>query len=161
KSSRPSWTSGNSRSGGAGRDVRGFADGPRLPLCADAAPAIAGVPSRAPRRRAREGFPMCGGLRPWIVFLALLIVTQWTAAQDARAADADAGLTYRVLDLDLGKSVCLGDSVGVRLFGGARFASIDESLKCVYSGGALGTGFDSVSSPVDFRGAGLTAGAEG
>jgi len=82
-------------------------------------------------------------------------------AQDARAADGDAGLSYNVLDLDLGKSLCLGETVGLRLFGGARLASIDQSLKCIYSGGALGDGFDYVNSPVHFRGAGLTAGAEG
>jgi hypothetical protein len=88
---------------------------------------------------------------------ALAIARQ---ARNATAADGDARLSYAILDLDVGRSFCAGDSLLLRAFGGVRLASIDQSLKSIYTGGALGSGFDYVTSPVRFQGAGLTAGAE-
>jgi hypothetical protein len=81
-------------------------------------------------------------------------------ARDATAADAGAALSYAVLDLDAGTSVRVSDSLCLRAFGGVRLASIDQSLKAIYSGGSLGAGTDYVNSPVRYRGAGLTFGGE-
>jgi hypothetical protein len=81
-------------------------------------------------------------------------------AHDAAAADGDAGLSYAVLDLDAGQAIALSDVVGLRLLGGVRLASIDQTLKCVYTGGALGDAPDFVNSPIRFQGVGLTCGAE-
>ena len=81
-------------------------------------------------------------------------------AQNATAADGDAGLNYAILDLDAARSVSISDALGLRVFGGVRLASINQSLKCIYTGGALGNAADYVNSPVHFLGAGLTAGAE-
>ena len=92
------------------------------------------------------------------VLLAVLAANP--AAHDAADADGDSGLSYSVLDLDVGRSFRLDDSFMLRLFGGVRVAWIDQSLKCVYSGGTLGDNSDFVNSPVRFQGAGLTVGAE-
>jgi hypothetical protein len=81
------------------------------------------------------------------------------AAQSATGADGDAGLVYSMVDFDVGKSFRLDDAFGLRLFAGARLARVDESLKCIYSGGALGDSSDFVNAPVNFEGAGLSAGA--
>jgi hypothetical protein len=81
-------------------------------------------------------------------------------ARAATDATGDAGLNYAVLDLDAGWSTRLGDSLGARVFGGVRLASIDQTLSANYTGGKLGDAADFVSSPVRFWGAGLTAGAE-
>jgi hypothetical protein len=81
-------------------------------------------------------------------------------ARDAMAADGNTGLSYAVLDLDAGRSAWLGDSLLLRAYGGVRLASIDQSLKGLYSGGALGANLDYVTSPIRFQGVGLTAGAE-
>jgi hypothetical protein len=83
------------------------------------------------------------------------------AAGNATHVDGDADLTYGVVDLDIAKSIRLDDSLGFKVFGGVRLASIDQSLKAIYTGGALGDTPDYVNSPIHFRGAGLTAGAEG
>src|SRR5262249_33947032 len=79
---------------------------------------------------------------------------------DANAADGDAGLSYAVLDLDVGKTVCCGDTLDVRAIAGVRLASISQTLKSIYSGGALGDDSDFVNSPIRFYGAGLTCGGE-
>jgi hypothetical protein len=76
------------------------------------------------------------------------------------SADADSGLGYGVLDIEVGKSFRTCDSLGVRLFGGARIARIDQSLKCIYTGGLLGDSSDYINAPSKFTGAGFTAGGE-
>lgn len=81
-------------------------------------------------------------------------------AQDATDADGDAGLSYALLDLDVGKSVCVSEWLQLRTFGGVRLASINQTLKSIYSGGALGENADYVNSPIRIYGAGLTAGGE-
>ncbi len=82
------------------------------------------------------------------------------AVQGATSADGDAGLDYAVVDLDARKLIKVGDDLGMTLFGGVRIASLDQSLKTIYSGGMLGGSSDYVSSPINFFGAGITAGGE-
>ncbi len=88
------------------------------------------------------------------------LLTSNPAAKNATDADGDAGLGYAVIDLDLGRNIRFDDCLNMRLFGGVRLASIDQSLKCIYSGGALGDSADYVNCPVKFQGAGLSAGSE-
>jgi Legionella pneumophila major outer membrane protein precursor len=57
------------------------------------------------------------------------------AAHTATDADGDSGLTYSVLDLDVGNSLRINDSFALRLFGGVLVASINQSFKCIYGGG--------------------------
>jgi len=47
------------------------------------------------------------------------------------------------------------------VFGGGRFAWIDQKLTAVYNGGSANAVNTRVDSPVYFRGAGLTVGGEG
>jgi hypothetical protein len=81
-------------------------------------------------------------------------------ARNAMDADSDAGLSYAVLDLDVGKEFWCSEAFGIRGFGGIRLASINQTLKSIYTGGALGAAADYVNSPVRFYGAGITAGLE-
>ncbi len=89
----------------------------------------------------------------------LAVLATNSAALAATDADGDSGLSYAVLDLDVGRSFRIDDSLSLKLFGGVRLALIDQSFKCIYSGGTLGDSSDFVNSPVRFEGAGLTAGA--
>jgi hypothetical protein len=78
----------------------------------------------------------------------------------ATSADGDAALSYAVTDVDVGRTFSPSDSVAVRVFGGARFARINQSLKTIYSGGDLGNDEDYVNSPVRYLGGGLSVGSE-
>src|SRR5207247_2270762 len=62
---------------------------------------------------------------------------------------------------DVNKYCAVGECFTVKFFGGGRLAFIDQRFDVVYGGGSLGTTSVLVNSPVYFRGAGLTAGAEG
>lgn len=74
-------------------------------------------------------------------------------------AQADSGLTYQVLDVEIGRPFHVCESCTLRAFGGGRFAWIDQSLNAYYDGGDANHAY--VHSPVDFRGAGLRVGGEG
>src|SRR5262249_12812078 len=59
-------------------------------------------------------------------------------AHDAAESDGDAGVGYAVLDLDAGKVLCCSETFNLRCFAGIRLASINQTLKSIYSEGALG-----------------------
>ena len=64
---------------------------------------------------------------------------------NATSADGDAGISYSVTDVELGRTFTPSECFSVRFFGGGRFARIDQSLKAIYSGGDLrGTSTDYV-----------------
>jgi hypothetical protein len=68
---------------------------------------------------------------------------------------------FNVLDIELSRRVKVCDSFTMNFFGGGRFAWINQGLTATYNGGPDAATNDHVSSPVDFNGVGLTAGAEG
>lgn len=76
-------------------------------------------------------------------------------------ADGFSSIDYNVIDLDLSKKIKVHESLDLTVFGGGRFAWIDQQLAAVYNGGPDKAANDLVSSPVYFRGAGLTVGSEG
>jgi hypothetical protein len=80
---------------------------------------------------------------------------------DVSTASATASLNYNVLDVELSRVVPLGEATDLRLFGGGRFAWIDQGFDAVYDGGSTGARAARVSSPTSFNGAGLSAGGEG
>lgn len=68
-------------------------------------------------------------------------------------------LNYNVVDVDLGRRFRVNDSLGLWLFGGGRFASIDQQMSAFYDG--ISANQARVSSPIKFNGAGLRVGGEG
>jgi hypothetical protein len=80
---------------------------------------------------------------------------------DVTSAAATTNLDYNVLDVDVAKKICCGESLELRVFGGGRFAWIDQKFDVLYNGGSVGAVNYRVIDPVFFHGAGLTAGAEG
>ncbi len=76
-------------------------------------------------------------------------------------AAANNSFDYNIFDLDLSHRIKVCDRFAVTVFGGGRFAWIDQGLTAVYNGGPDHAVNDVVHSPVDFHGAGLTMGAEG
>jgi hypothetical protein len=74
-------------------------------------------------------------------------------------ANASSSLNYNVLDLEVGRGLNVGDRFTLRLFGGGRFAWIDQSENAFYNGGDANHALASAS--VDFNGAGLRLGGEG
>ncbi len=87
--------------------------------------------------------------------------SHWGGYELVDSVDGTTGLNYLLIDLALGKTLRIGESVDLRLFGGARFAQIDQTLKTIYTGGTLGSNLDNVSCPDTFQGGGLTTGCEG
>jgi hypothetical protein len=81
------------------------------------------------------------------------------SVEEAATATADSGLNYQLLDVEVGRTFPIGESCSVRLFGGGRFAWINQSLNAVYNG--IDANIAVVSSPIDFDGAGLRLGGEG
>jgi hypothetical protein len=79
---------------------------------------------------------------------------------DVTFASADTNLNYQVLDIVAAKNFKLTD-VDLQILGGVRTAFIDQTLNALYNGGSVGALNAIVSSPVYFRGAGLTLGGEG
>lgn len=85
-------------------------------------------------------------------------VTHPGSIEEVDSAAAETSLNFNVLDAEVGRRFRLGESFVVRLFGGGRFAWIDQNFSVFYNGGdALGA---TVLSPVEFEGAGLRFGAE-
>ena len=74
-------------------------------------------------------------------------------------ATATSGVNFDVIDLEIGKSFTMGECFWLRLFGGGRFASIDQSLNAFYNGGDAT--FAEVHSPIEFDGGGVRVGGEG
>jgi hypothetical protein len=79
--------------------------------------------------------------------------------QQVDSASGSTGLNYNVLDVEFGRTFVLGECFSLRLFGGGRFAWIDQNLNVIYDGGDASTA--QVLSPIDFEGAGLRLGGEG
>lgn len=78
------------------------------------------------------------------------------------AVDTAAGATnlnYNVLDVEVGRPFVDNDTFRLRLFGGGRFAWIDQGLNVYYNGQTATA--SQVSSPVNFNGAGVRVGGEG
>jgi hypothetical protein len=80
---------------------------------------------------------------------------------DVASASATSSINYNVFDLEAAKHVVVNDSLDLTLFGGGRFGWIDQQFTALYNGGSASAVNAVVDSPVYFRGAGLSAGAEG
>jgi hypothetical protein len=91
---------------------------------------------------------------------AFATLTRGGGVDDIATASGSTNLDFNVIDLLAARPVAVCPTLNVRLFGGGRFAWIDQKLTAVYNGGASGAVNDIVSSPVYFRGAGLTGGAQ-
>jgi hypothetical protein len=87
-------------------------------------------------------------------------LTRGGGVDDVQSASATANIDYNVIDLDVTRLLAVSPSLDVQLFGGGRFAWIDQKFSAIYNGGTLGAINDFVSSPVYFHGAGLSAGAQ-
>src|SRR5205823_4914676 len=57
---------------------------------------------------------------------------------DVTSAAATTNLDYNVLDIDVAKKFCVGESFEMRFFGGARLAMIDQKFDVLYNGGSVG-----------------------
>lgn len=68
-------------------------------------------------------------------------------------------LRYQVLDVELGKRIEVGESLGVWVGGGGRFAWIEQGLQVTYNGQTAYLA--NVNSPITFDGGGLRVGAKG
>jgi hypothetical protein len=88
-------------------------------------------------------------------------LTRAGSIDDVSSASAFTSLSYNVIDLDATRLVKVGKDLDVQLFGGGRFAWIDQKLDATYNGGSSLAVNDMVQSPVYFRGAGLTGGGQG
>jgi hypothetical protein len=77
------------------------------------------------------------------------------------SAIASNNLDINVLDLDISHRIKVSDTFNVNVFGGGRFAWINQQFSATYNGGPDNATNDNVSSPVYFNGAGLTFGTEG
>ena len=74
-------------------------------------------------------------------------------------ATAESSINYNVFDLEISRIIPLQDSFALRVFGGGRYAWIDQSLTALYNGGDATN--DVVSSPINFNGGGVRVGGEG
>ena len=75
----------------------------------------------------------------------------------AGRAFADAGISYNVYDLEIGRTTAVSQHMTVRPFGGLRFADINQNFTTVYDG--VDANRDIIGSRIKFDGAGLRAGA--
>jgi hypothetical protein len=88
-------------------------------------------------------------------------LTRAGSIDDVTSASAFTSLSYNVIDLEATRLIACGKDLEVHLFGGGRFAWIDQKLDATYNGGSALAVNAMVQSPVYFRGAGLTAGGLG
>jgi hypothetical protein len=88
-------------------------------------------------------------------------LTRAGSVDDVAAASAFTSLNYNVIDLDATRIFYSSDSCRLQVFGGGRFAWIDQKLDATYSGGSSGPFNTTVTSPVFFNGGGLSLGGEG
>lgn len=80
---------------------------------------------------------------------------------DVSTASALGNLDMNVIDIDLARTYRAADNLNFRFTGGGRVTWIEQQFSAIYNGGTLGAVNNFVSSPVNFTGAGLTAGGEG
>jgi hypothetical protein len=76
-------------------------------------------------------------------------------------AAAATNIDYNVIDIDLSHRIKVSDTFNLTVFGGGRFAWINQEFSAVYNGGPDHATNDMVTTPVYFNGAGLTAGCQG
>jgi hypothetical protein len=79
--------------------------------------------------------------------------------EQVTSADAASSFNYHVFDLEIGRHFKACPSLDLRLFGGARFARIDQRFNVLYDGGDANIDF--VSTRLNFNGGGARLGAEG
>jgi hypothetical protein len=90
-----------------------------------------------------------------VVFATL---THPAAIVQVAGAKADNSINMNLFDLEVGRRVELSDHMGLRVFGGPRFANLDQKFTAVYTGGDVAT--DVVRRVLTFDGGGLRAGGE-
>lgn len=90
-------------------------------------------------------------------FLFATLTHPGTVAEVQTAAAANS-LNYNVYDLEIGRWCCPTKNLSVRLFGGGRFARIDQNFTASYDGGDANQ--DVVARQLHFNGGGFRAGAE-
>jgi hypothetical protein len=91
---------------------------------------------------------------------AFATLTRGGGVDEVQTAAGSTNLDFNVIDLLAARPIDVGPTLNVRIYGGGRFAWIDQKLTAVYNGGFSGAVNDVVSSPVFFRGAGITGGAQ-
>jgi hypothetical protein len=72
---------------------------------------------------------------------------------------ATSGINFNVVDVELARRFNTSERLAFRVFGGARFASIDQSLNAFYNG--VDANLAEVHRPIEFDGAGIRVGGEG
>ena len=72
---------------------------------------------------------------------------------------ATSGINFNVVDVEIARRFSCAERLAFRVFGGARIASIDQSLNAFYNGGDANLA--EVHSPIEFDGAGIRVGGEG
>jgi hypothetical protein len=92
---------------------------------------------------------------------AYATLTRGGGVDDVQTAAGSTNFDFNVIDLLAARPIDVSPTLNVRLYGGGRFAWIDQKLTAIYNAGASGAMNDVVTSPVYFRGAGVTAGAQG
>lgn len=86
--------------------------------------------------------------------------TRGLGIDDVNSALGQSNLNYNVFDLDVSKVYHGGEGCDLKVFGGGRFASIEQQFNVIYNGGTIPANNARVYSPSYFRGAGLTVGGE-
>jgi hypothetical protein len=79
--------------------------------------------------------------------------------EEATEAAAEANLDYHVFDLDAGHAFLANRCTALKVFGGVRWADIDQDLLIRYRGRDFGNGL--VSQPVDMEAFGVRVGMDG
>jgi hypothetical protein len=74
-------------------------------------------------------------------------------------ASATSSVNFRVVDAELARRWNMCDSLSMKVFGGGRFAWIDQGLDAFYDG--RDARMARVSSPIEFDGGGIRVGGEG
>jgi hypothetical protein len=75
------------------------------------------------------------------------------------SAIGTSSLNYHVIDTELARRLDMNESSSVKIYGGGRFAWIDQGLDAYYDGGDARQAH--VSSPIRFTGGGFLVGGEG
>lgn len=82
--------------------------------------------------------------------------------QDAESATANDGFGYTSVDAEVGENLAVGENLNLRLFGGIRYADLNEHLEAFYFGGDFDPTFGGRSnSDFGFWGIGPRVGAGG
>lgn len=77
---------------------------------------------------------------------------------EVQTASAAVSLNYNVFDLEVGRWCAVTNTLAVRLYGGGRFAHIDQNFNSFYDGGDANQ--DVVARQLHFNGGGFRAGGE-